>query len=49
MAHLGIYELTVILAIAALIFGPARLPKLGRAIGDTIREFRGVGKEIERE
>lgn len=40
-------ELLVIAAIALLIFGPRQLPKLGRSVGETIREFRGVGKELE--
>jgi sec-independent protein translocase protein TatA len=45
---LGLYELCIIFAIAVIIFGPSRLPKLGRAAAETIREFRGVGREIER-
>lgn len=45
---IGVYEVLIIGGIAALLFGPRQLPKLGRAIGETIREFRNVGKEIER-
>ena len=48
MGHLGVWELGVILTIAVIVFGPSRLPKLGRAIGETLKEFRGVGREIER-
>lgn len=48
MGGLGIYELGVILVIAVIIFGPSRLPKLGRSMAETLREFRSVGKEIER-
>jgi TatA/E family protein of Tat protein translocase len=33
-------HLIVIVAIALIIFGPSRLPQLGRAIGSSIREFR---------
>jgi Sec-independent protein translocase protein TatA len=29
-----------------LLFGPRQLPRLGKAIGETIRELRGVGKEL---
>ncbi|MGC8872929.1 MAG: twin-arginine translocase TatA/TatE family subunit [Chloroflexia bacterium] len=36
----GWLELLVILLIALLIFGPNKLPQLGKAIARTIREFR---------
>ena len=36
----GVTELVIVLVIALLIFGPTKLPQLGRAIGKTIREFR---------
>jgi sec-independent protein translocase protein TatA len=44
-------ELLIILAIVFLIFGAARLPQLGRAIGKTIRGFRQSmsGEEGEEE
>jgi len=45
---LGAPELLIIAFVALLIFGPKQLPKLGRSIGETLREFRNVGKEIER-
>jgi len=48
MMGLGAMELLVVAAIALLIFGPRQLPKLGRALGDTVKEMRGIGKEIER-
>jgi len=43
---LGMPELLIIAAIAVLIFGPRQLPKMGKAIGETIREVRGLGKQI---
>lgn len=43
---LGFQEMLIIAGIALLIFGPRQLPKLGRALGDTVREMRGVGKEL---
>lgn len=45
---LGMPELLIIAAVALLIFGPRRLPQMGKALGETIREFRNVGKEIEK-
>lgn len=44
----GMTELLVIAAIAALIFGPRQLPRLGRSLGESIKEFRGVKREIEK-
>lgn len=51
---LGVPELLIILAVALLIFGPKHLPKLGRAMGKTIKGLRdglnsgdGVVKEVE--
>ena len=43
---IGAQELLVIGGIAMLIFGPAQLPKLGRALGETIKEFRGISKDL---
>ncbi len=37
---IGIQELLVILLICLLVFGAARLPDIGRALGKTIREFK---------
>lgn len=38
--RLGTTELLLILGIALLIFGPTKLPKLGKALGQTIGNFR---------
>ncbi|WCF07609.1 twin-arginine translocase TatA/TatE family subunit [Paenibacillus thiaminolyticus] len=38
--NIGISGLVIILMLALLLFGPAKLPQLGRAFGDTLREFR---------
>lgn len=46
LGGLGMPELLIIAAIAMLIFGPRQLPKMGRALGETIKEFRGVGKQL---
>ncbi len=37
---LGLPELIIILAIILIIFGPKKLPEIGKALGSTIRELR---------
>ncbi|KUK82328.1 MAG: Sec-independent protein translocase protein TatA [Pelotomaculum thermopropionicum] len=46
MPHIGATELILILALALIIFGPGKLPDLGKAVGKTIKEFRSSSKEI---
>ena len=47
---LGPMELVVILGIALLVFGPSRLPGLGKSMGDAIRGFKkAVDGEDEKE
>ncbi|MBI4790924.1 MAG: twin-arginine translocase TatA/TatE family subunit [Chloroflexi bacterium] len=38
-------DLLIILIVALLIFGPSRLPELGRSVGSMMREFRTATKE----
>jgi sec-independent protein translocase protein TatA len=40
MFGLGAPEIIVILVIALIIFGPGKLPELGKAIGKGIRDFK---------
>ena len=40
MPNLGVPELLIILLIAVLVFGVGKLPQLGGALGQSIREFR---------
>lgn len=46
MFGIGPMELAIIAGIALLIFGPRQLPKMGKALGDTVKELRGIGKEL---
>jgi sec-independent protein translocase protein TatA len=49
LATFGIWELVVILLIVVVIFGAARLPQLGGAMGKAIRNFRKSFKGEPRE
>lgn len=44
--NIGIPGLILILVIALIVFGPAKLPKLGRAVGETLKEFKTSTREI---
>ncbi|KIO56691.1 hypothetical protein B4064_0140 [Caldibacillus thermoamylovorans] len=43
---IGPGSLILILIMALLIFGPKKLPQLGRAAGDTLREFKNATKGL---
>lgn len=40
MPNIGIAEIAIVLVIALLVFGPKRLPELGRSLGRGMNEFR---------
>ncbi len=44
--QIGIPGLILILIIALIIFGPSKLPELGRAAGSTLREFKNSTKDL---
>ncbi|MBI2467521.1 MAG: twin-arginine translocase TatA/TatE family subunit [Candidatus Rokubacteria bacterium] len=46
MLDIGFQELLVLLVIALLVFGPYKLPELGRALGRAMREFRRASDEF---
>jgi len=44
--NIGIPGLVLILVIALIIFGPNKLPELGRAAGRTIKEFKSATSDL---
>lgn len=42
MPNVGPMEIAIVLIIALIVFGPKRLPELGKSLGKGIREFRGT-------
>ena len=45
----GLPEMAVITAVALLVFGPKRLPELGRTLGKTIKGLKQASSEFESE
>ncbi|MBZ0111145.1 MAG: twin-arginine translocase TatA/TatE family subunit [Thermoanaerobaculia bacterium] len=48
MFGLGVPELLFIMALALLIFGPKKLPQIGRTLGRGMAEFRKASTELQR-
>lgn len=46
LQNIGIPGLILILVIALIIFGPSKLPEIGRAFGNTLREFKHSTKDL---
>lgn len=49
LGNIGIPGLILILVIALIIFGPKKLPEIGRAMGQTLKEFKKSTKELTSE
>ncbi len=49
MPSLGVPELIIILVIIIIIFGVGKLPQIGGALGQGIREFRKATRQSEEE
>ena len=46
MPSLGFPELIVIFVVALLVFGPRKLPELGRSLGKSLSEFKRASNEL---
>jgi sec-independent protein translocase protein TatA len=52
MPNIGPMEIAIVLIIALVVFGPKRLPELGKSLGRGIQEFKGTiggGSDSEKE
>lgn len=49
MPNLGFGEILLILVVALIVFGPRRLPEMGRTIGRSLREFRRAASDLRAE
>lgn len=49
LSNIGIPGLILILVIALVIFGPKKLPEIGRAMGQTLKEFKNSTKELTKD
>jgi sec-independent protein translocase protein TatA len=48
MGSLGMQEIVVIFVLALIIFGPRKLPELGKTIGKGLAEFKKASNELKR-
>lgn len=49
MFNFSMSELVVILIIALVVFGPSKLPEIGRAFGKSIKEFKSATSDVKEE
>lgn len=45
-SNIGIPGLILILVIALIVFGPSKLPEIGKAVGSSLREFKNATKDL---
>lgn len=45
-AQIGIPGLILIVVLALIIFGPSKLPEMGKAAGQTLREFKNSTRDV---
>lgn len=46
MGSLGIQEIIIILVIALIVFGPKKMPEIGKSLGKGIAEFKKASSEL---
>ena len=45
--NFGVFEITLILLVILLLFGSSQIPKLAKAIGNSLKEFKKTQREAE--
>lgn len=46
LQNIGLPGLMLILVVVLVLFGPSKLPELGRAVGRTLHEFKNSAREL---
>ena len=49
MGNIGMPEILLIMVIALIIFGPRKLPELGRSLGQSLAQFRRASEDFKRQ
>lgn len=49
LPSIGVPELILIMVVALIIFGPGKLPEVGKAIGKSLNEFKKASNNIKNE
>ena len=49
MGSLGMPEILLILVIALIVFGPRKLPELGKSLGQSLAQFRRASEDFKRQ
>jgi TatA/E family protein of Tat protein translocase len=49
MGSLGMPEILMILIIALIVFGPRKLPQVGKSIGQSLAQFRRASEDFKRQ
>ncbi len=47
MGNIGVPELIIIFVVALIVFGPKKLPELGKSLGKGLAEFRRASNELK--
>jgi sec-independent protein translocase protein TatA len=49
LGNIGPWELILVLVIALIIFGPGKLPEVGKAVGKGLNEFKKASTEVKKQ